>query len=410
MFKEIRVKNFRTHVDTALRLGPITLLIGPNNAGKTNLLEGINHFSRLIARADRVSIDDLWPHIHRLAPGSDLSASWTFSGRFCDMEYAIDLYHDKDLENYAGCKEKIRFKMGDRASECFESGWHFATDYIRLQRDLATKPNDGHLSPVGDVFQDIASCSSYHFQPAFLKREVGNSVAFQTWKSLNISAQLGYRGEHLQEVLHRVQQEDQRTYNRFVSSLRRFEPSFQGLGYDEEREQTTWLFDLGRVPPQPDEFPPELVSDGVLRAAAIALLSSMERPPALIMIEEIENGISQKNLGRFMGWLREAAGLPDSSPRGYSTQFILTSHSPSVLFEFSEHLDDVYYMRLERRGYKSVVRNLNSALLGFVDLGTVDGEIEDRDGEKVVRLSPQDLLTLWYSGVIGGEPVNGQSK
>ncbi len=407
MFKEIRIKGFRTHVDTKLELGPITLLIGPNNAGKSNFLQGISHFARLIARGDRVAGNDLHPYIHRLASGSDLGASWVFTCPHCDMEYEIDLYED---ENGVGCREKIRFAEKDGESESFESGWTARTDRMGLQHEVGASPDSEHLSAVGDVFRDLASCQAYHFQPAFLKGEAGDSEAVNGWLDLSISTQLGYRGEHLQDVLHRVQQEDQRTYNRFVSSLRRFEPSFQGLGYDEQLKQTTWLFDLGRVPPRPDEFPPDIISDGILRAAAISLLSSTERPPALIMIEEIENGISQKNLGRFLGWLRQAAGLHDSSDRGYNTQFILTSHSPSVLFEFSEHLNDVHYMRLERRGYKSVVRNLNSALLGFVDLGTVDGEVENRDGKDVVILSPQDLMNLWYSGVIGGEPVNEHKR
>jgi len=410
MFREIRVKNFRTHVDTTLELGAITLLIGPNNAGKTNFLAGISHFSRLIARGDRVAGDDLLPHVHRLASGSDLSASWVFTCPYCDMEYEIGLYEDKKFENGVGCREKISFTKKDGESESFESGWTGRTDAMGLQHELGANPNTEHLCAVGDVFRDLGSCQAYHFQPAFLKGKAGQSEVFDDRSPLNVSTQLGYRGEHLQNVLHRVQQEDQRTYNRFVSALRRFEPSFQGLGYDEQLKQTTWLFDLGRVPPRPDEFPPDTVSDGILRAAAISLLSSMEMPPALIMIEEIENGISQKNLGRFLGWLRQAAGLHDSSNRGYNTQFILTSHSPSVLFEFSEHLDDVFYMRLERRGYKSVVRNLNSALLGFVDLGTVEGEVEKRGGEDVVILSPQDLMNLWYSGVIGGEPVNEHKR
>ena len=129
----------------------------------------------------------------------------------------------------------------------------------------------------------------------------------------------------------------------------------------------------------------------------------MRLPPALILVEEIENGISQRNLGRFVDWLRQAAGTRNSTDRGYNTQFIITSHSPSVLREFSDHLDDVYFVRLDKRGYKSVVRNLNSSLSAFVDLGTVEGEYEERDGKSIVRISPERLIDLWYSGAIGGE-------
>lgn len=51
MFEKIRIKNFRTHVDTAINLNNLTLVIGANNSGKSNLLAGISHFSKLVSRA-----------------------------------------------------------------------------------------------------------------------------------------------------------------------------------------------------------------------------------------------------------------------------------------------------------------------------------------------------------------------
>ena len=50
MFKKITLKNYRTHVDTTFELQEITLLMGSNNAGKSNLLMGIQHFSQLTYR------------------------------------------------------------------------------------------------------------------------------------------------------------------------------------------------------------------------------------------------------------------------------------------------------------------------------------------------------------------------
>jgi len=88
LFSKIQLENFRTHVNTELALGDVTLLIGSNNAGKSNLIAGINHFSRLIARgrpADgignarnnkdfsrkKVQSRDFFPHRHRLAKNDD---------------------------------------------------------------------------------------------------------------------------------------------------------------------------------------------------------------------------------------------------------------------------------------------------------------------------------------------------
>ena len=166
-----------------------------------------------------------------------------------------------------------------------------------------------------------------------------------------------------------------------------------------------WQFDFGREPPRAENFEPFVVSDGLLRAAATALLTSMRTPPSLILIEEFENDISQKNLGHFLTWLRQASGPHNSSERGYKTQFILTSHSPSVLREFSDYLSDVFYIWLKKRKYTSAVRNLKESLVSFVDLGTIEAEEDyEKDGKRIVKVSPEVLLELWYQGVIGGGP------
>ena len=416
MFKEIRVKNFRTHVDTTLQLGPITLLIGPNNAGKTNFLAGISHFARLISRGrpgqnlpHKLKAGDFFPHRHRLASGNApmiFSCKWTH--KLGDVEYQLELQEDERHEQNVGCRERICMNSRNLGKSLErESGQDDLNDALKLQATVQSANIEKEYKDLADhFFRDLGGSHLFQFQPSFLNDSVKREETWSDPERLRIASQIGSKGENLQTILHLVKQREERTYNGFVASLRRFEPSFHGLAYDEERRQAVWLFDLGHVPPRTEEFPPQAVSDGLLRAAAIALLSSMRRPPALLMIEEIENGISQRNLGRFWSWLQQAAGLPDSTDRGYNTQFLLTSHSPSILLEISKHLDDVFYMRLERRGYKSVVRNLNSALLGFVDLGTVEGEVEKRDGKDVVILSPQDLMNLWYSGIIGGEPAN----
>jgi AAA15 family ATPase/GTPase len=44
MFKKITLENYRTHRKTSIELGPVTLLIGNNNSGKSNLLAVFNFF------------------------------------------------------------------------------------------------------------------------------------------------------------------------------------------------------------------------------------------------------------------------------------------------------------------------------------------------------------------------------
>jgi len=422
MFSQLRVRNFRTHVDTALELGPITLLIGPNNAGKTNFLAAVAHFARLVSKSRPgqakpyiLRHGDFFPHRHRLASEDQpIAFKCLWKHQLGEVEYEVQLLHDERKAEHVGCRERIEIRTSASSEKAeASSGWECPKDRLDLERILV-EGNGGldgdHRQLASFFFRDLGGCHFFHFQPGFLNGGAKAKSAATGLHRLRIASDLGCRGENLQSVLKRVIEEEQRTYDAFVTSLRRFEPSFHGLRYDQGRDRLLWLFDLGHRPPRAAEFPAEVVSDGLLRAAAIALLSSMKRAPALIMIEEIENGISQRNLGRFWGWLQQAAGPPDSSERGYNTQFLLTSHSPSILLEISKHLDDVYYMRLVRSGYKTVATNLNTALLGFASLGTIEGQVEKREGKDVIILSPQQLMSLWYSGVIGGEPVGRSTQ
>lgn len=117
----------------------------------------------------------------------------------------------------------------------------------------------------------------------------------------------------------------------------------------------------------------------------------------MMMLEEIENGINQKNLSEFLSWLF------DISQKGLKTQFILTTHSPSVIREFSKCLDSVYNFKLNRKkGYRTMVTNLNEALKPLVNMGTIEEDsIINRNGKEVITVKPYELTELFYNGILG---------
>jgi predicted ATPase len=431
LFQRINIKNFRTHTDTSIEPGAVTLVFGSNSAGKSNLLAGIRHFSTLAARGrplrdsqdeeqevenqgpdkselQRIRQGHFFSHRHRLASDDlpmEFSCRWKH--KFGEVAYEVQLYESQRLQQHVGCKEKISICVrGSQKAKEVTHGWDTQTDRLGLRTLLLSSGLLENEKLCADqFFRELASCFIYHFQPSFLKGKVQTDRPFVDSGDLRVPSQLGYEGGNLQRILRVVQQRDERTFNRFLASLQRFASDFRTIGYDQRRNETNWLFDLGRVPPRFDEFSPDLISDGIMRAAAIALLCSMRPAPALILIEEIENGISQRNIGSFLDWLHEAAGNETSTERGFATQFIVTSHSPSVLREYSDHLDDVFHVHLKRRGHQSVVRNLNTALLAFVDMGTVEA-IEEikRNDKRIIRIAPEKLSELWYTGVIGADP------
>lgn len=411
MIESITLKNFRTHTSTTIYLGPITLLIGPNGAGKSNLLYGINFFSRIIAHSRPtinnkngyyIKANDFFNNRHRPENNDPMEFSCVWFNNLGKVEYIMQLNEDREVPYGVSVKERIVIQPSSpNESVIIDSGWTHKSNMVRLRTILRNEKISKEQSQIADsFFRDITGCFIYNFQPSFLKgRETRQeSKSNEESEQIRIASQIGYEGNNLQYLLRHTQINEPQTYNKFIAALRRFEPSFHGIDFDASKNQTMWLFDLGRNPAKPDHFPPEVVSDGLLKAAAVALISSMRYSPALILLEEIENGVNQKNLARFLGWLYQATG----NINDHSTQFIITSHSPGVLREFASNLENVYYVRLQRKGYKSMLSDLNSSLAVLINIGNVEGECEEENGKQKIRISPDKLTELWFSGVIGG--------
>lgn len=410
MFTQVTLKNFKTHKLTTVEIHPITLLIGNNNSGKSNLLAGIQYFSNLVRRSLPINSkktvnleEDLYAYRYRLAADNEpmgITVHWQNSNG--NIIYTIELYENQHLKNIVscGCKEEIKIRLDNNNQKIITSGYEQQTHLISLSQDIenstSLQPEEKKLCR--DFFLDFINTYTYHFQPAFLKGLVKDD---QIEKSdfIQIPTELGNTGCGLQAVIKYIKEKEEHIFTRFTALMRRFENSFQGVLYNEKSSKLLWNFDLGRKGII-EAFNPESVSDGLMKAAAISLLASLVVPPNLILLEEIENGVNPGNIQELMRWIWQMTS-PNSEQ--LTSQFIITSHSPSVLREFHNHLDHVYTVRLEKRNRKSDVRNLNTSLETLVGIGTVEGEIieDETTGKKIVEIPKYQLAEMWYEGTIG---------
>jgi len=51
MLKEVRLKNFKAHEDTIIKVAPITVFIGPNNSGKSSIFQALLALRQASAQA-----------------------------------------------------------------------------------------------------------------------------------------------------------------------------------------------------------------------------------------------------------------------------------------------------------------------------------------------------------------------
>ncbi len=423
MFKQVTLKNFRTHKLTSIELHPVTLLIGNNNSGKTNLLLGIQHFSQLVKRGSPSNTDkavyarDFFPHRYRSAGDDEpITFSIQWDHHMGEITYEISLYKsDINIEKTACVEEiSIKIKHDQALAKKRASGQDQPTYLLDLRQQIE---NDKYLIEPEKYLANLffirfSNTFSYHFQPDSLKGLVKENLRNKNenlensqtednlTESFEIPAVLGENGGNFQDIVSYIKEHEQRIFSRFIEKMRTLGTSFQGVHYGQEKSSLIWEFDLsnkGSV----EEFMPDVVSDGFMKIAAISLLTSLLKPPGIIIVEEIENGIDPGYIRLLMHWIWQAA----SPSQDFETQFILTSHSPGVLREFNDYPDHVYIMHLDRRRRQSDVINLNTALDTLAGIGTIRDDVEydshENNGKQLIIIPKYRLAELWYSGTIG---------
>jgi len=433
MFKHIELKNYKTHKFTKLDIQDVTLLIGNNNSGKSNLLSGIRFFSSLIRMAkpsedhatyDQMVVDerDFLSNIYKFAgrdEGMSISLSW--ENNIGNVIYNMELYLDYRFNIIigVGCREDITINIQGEPEKRFEHGYDKLSNRLALRGNIVTSEltvTQKNLCRI--FFDDFDSIYAYHLQPSFIKRsspsiktedetveydisELEDQKLFEKLfrgeRPTQIPSRLGYEGGNFQDLIRQIKERNDRIFQKIIFSLRRIQPSFHGIYYIKEQNQLYWQFD---VKGDLQDFPTEAVSDVLIKVAVISLLTSLSPySPSLILLEEIENGINPGNIQEFMRLIWQATNSKDK--RG-GTQFILTSHSPSVLREFNDLLDHVYIVRLNATTLVSDVTNLSDALDMLMRIGAMhDDVLTEREGEKLIKIPKHELTDLWYSGTIG---------
>ncbi len=398
MFKKFTLKNYRTHLDTTFELKGVTLLIGGNNSGKTNLLNGIQHFAQLISRTvpqydtPFVATADYFPHKHSLdTANTPMVFACEWENALGKVDYQIALYAlDFDA---VGCQEKIDISLNDE-SFTLEQGYAEVSQEILLRAKLEKANWDSKAKQLADdFFQSLTQVYSYNLHPTFLKglAKPLNHKGID-YANVNFARDLGQEGANFQALLKYVVEHDKETYERLLEFLTLVAPGFQGLVIKDE--QVFWQLDITKNMNNFQYLPHTAISDGFTKGCALVLLCASKNPPALILIDEVENSIGLENVRELLSWVHHASG------KGKKMQFVLTTHSQTFLCRFSDDLDAVYNVDFQSKHYKSLLSNLSDALYDSVKWENIYGEIVEQEGKTLVRVPSYQLTDLFNSGVL----------
>ncbi len=387
MLRTLKLTNFRTCVATEVSFEPVTLLIGKNNSGKTNICQALE-FMGAAAEAD--SLDNaarmlgLPPLevVTRYLPGEPVTMQIEASAPCGDeeLEYRYELVIScTDLGPSPGHVLNV---VSEHLSATVDGDeWRLMEREgaeVRLLHE--TRPQAGVREPRVETTAPprqamIARLLDLPDNP----RANAFRQYLRSWRYYTISAEimrtsrradwdtfLADDASNIASVLFTLKSEDTRAFNRLVSLVKEIEPSIETLNFIRPRPEEVYM---EVEDTEGNRYNPESLSDGTLNYLAlcyVALQGSLRTardtvPPALVAYEEPERGLYVGHLRRFMEVLQEA---------GKTQQVILTTHNPYLIDLFEDHREQV---RLVSRGEHSL---RDGTTVAAPDADKLDGLLE----------------------------------
>lgn len=400
---ELRVENFRSLRDVTIPLGPLTVLVGPNGVGKSNVLK-VFEFLADIIRTDlqpaldaRGGFDEVafWggqkpPTFMKLR----LTATWTTNSTLnAPDEYSLTIRRrsqpsnrDSNRASYTLSREEsFAFKRkkgrgrritirGEKARVVDgyagkEESRGNSIGIRRLSSGLSTLPRLGPADG-GDEVTRLADRLS-----SFQVFDVDVSAArLPTRLRGTDMPTLASHAENLAAFLiHLSARED--VWENLVEDARWCLPQLEDIEFEEVGGSGDRLSvvlrerGLRRLTPLAD------ASYGTVRLLGLLALLYDPRSPALTCIEEIDHGLHPQALELIVQRLREASER---------TQFIVATHSPALVNRL--------------RPDEFIVCDRDEESASIIPALTA-GEVEEIVGES----GDQPLGELWFSGVLGGD-------
>ena len=400
MIKHLEFLNYRSHKHTGFDLEPLTVFVGPNGGGKSNIFKGLVLLQTSVNRSPAEYFGtgpfDFWAQRHRGEESA--TASIAVGARIAGLdalghdsaEYRIEIAQGSAGEIYIAL-ESLELTPPEHASQETLPRLYRTTRTQRLGEFGNTKPTDDSLlrkarrlpdprpSSMAEIVAAVADHVSrygyYHLEAGDLRRTSSEFDSVQ---------RLGYNGRDLPGALSALRESPEGE-----SCLARIE--------DQVRELVPRLRALRVVPVGQDQiglaadfegYSTHLtsadLSDGTLFTLGMLTVIHQRHLPAVLAIEEPETGLHPRRLSWLMDKLVELAHGSDGRP---PVQVLVSTHSPYLLDYFRDMPEAVRIVECVEGATR--VRALPEVL------GDLHIDVEE--------LKDRSLGEQWYSGVFEQE-------
>jgi predicted ATPase len=373
MLRRIRIRGYKSLAEVSVELQPLTVLFGPNAAGKSNFLDALQLLSRT---AVSHTLKEAFEPPYRGTP----LESFTFPRNGVQgllKQESASFSIEVDVEISPAVARSVDRQVGEmkRARTAEEGEGPRKKTYVRrrLMRyrlELEILPKSGilrvadeylaALTPTGEPTKspmpflervgnrlhlrmerqahptyyepglDHTILSRPLYPPHYphvvaMKQELASWLFFyfeprQRMRAANLVKEvrhIGLMGEDLASYLNTLRAVDEAQFRALEQTLQSVIPSVTGIdvGVNSQGEVELKLIE-GGMP-----VPSRVLSEGTLRVLGLLALGGVKEPPGLIGFEEPENGVHPGRIRRIAELLTARAGAGD-------TQLIVTTHSP----------------------------------------------------------------------------------
>jgi predicted ATPase len=370
ILSKLTLEGFRSIKSASFALEPLTVLIGANGAGKSNLID----FLRMLNYALSRGFQD--PYLVERGPAS---AILHFGPKVTPLIRAeLEFRTEVGLNTY---RFSLADSVGDKLTFTREEVQFHKTGFARPTPPIPVIPRPSDESGLAEVWADndptvrfvkslLARCRVYQFH------DTGLTSHLRDESPLDRSRYLYADGGNLAAFLLSLREESIDSYASIVRTLRLILPWFDEFILEPEgpEKYPRVLLRWRMVGHSDYEFGPAQLSDGSLRLMALItlLLQPPDRLPALIVIDEPELGLHPAAEQVLAGLLKSAS---------HHVQVLVATQSATFLDHFApEHV--------------VVVENENGA------------STFTRQNPEQLRswLGRYTLGEIWSKNLIGGRP------
>jgi len=345
MISRLEIQNYKALKNVALDLTPIHVLIGPNDSGKTSILEALQILSAVTSNGRKEN-----PIL-----GREPRELYSFGQDSNAIEFSLHLYdHDKSSPIWNLSLSSSGNDWSTTGRLKISSTQEYSIPFAREICAPSAKPflesfeiasAEPPISAINwDTIRSLAHSTTKHLQASLYGIQIYRWIPRHLALPVGLNADRKFRmdesGFGLPTLLDDILSSDRRRFDELERRFQEIFPEVESLSTPTQKGYASAPSN-GTETPGVDGKGLEFkfkhiekplsagsVSDGYLIILAYLALLHTPQPPPMLLIEEPENGIHPKRLAEIVRMLRSL------TEREGGPQILLTTHSPYLLDEF----------------------------------------------------------------------------